>query len=174
MKRIHVVMMFSAFAVYSMLCPSSLMEARPTRRITVRIDDVPNGAPVVTVLGAPDGWDLYTGPDIANPDIEDGGIITLFGVDQSGSINPDDGGWRFVDPSLPADEYYNATDIVWIQHDIYGDGDLQVAFNTREDGLHYVNPEYTTTDVSAGPATNKWVTVYSDSTITVQFRARTP
>ncbi len=147
--------------------------AQRRRPIVVLIDDVDNGPPVVRVRRAPNGYDLYTGPLVANPDIEDGGIITLYGVDTFGSINPSNSGWRFVDPALPVDAENNATDIVWVDHDPVT-GDLRVGFNTVEaEGVRYRNPLYHFDD-SAGFARNRWATVYRDSTIRVRFKSRLP
>jgi len=173
MKRLHFLMMCGGFAAFELLFPCSLLEARSRKQIIVRIDDVSVGPPVVTVQNAPNDWELYTGPAVADPTIEDGGIITLFGVDPYGNINPGDAGVRFVDPKLPANATSNATDIVWIQHDWNGDGSLQIGFNTREDGKYYLNPALTV-DGNAGPAKNQWVTVYSDKILVLQFNPHTP
>jgi len=104
--------------------------------IVVRINDVPNAAPVVTIIGAPNGYDIYTGPDVATPGVEDGGLITIFGVQDS--LIPEEGrGWRFLDTRDPSTlppfygsdypedptnyrEFVLAVDIVWIQHDTDG------------------------------------------------------
>jgi len=176
MRKSQVAIAFSGLAAVALIFSSSLMAAKPAKPILVRIDDTPDGPPKITVKGAPDGYDVYTGLEVANPDIEDGGLITLFGVDQGGLINPSGSGWRFVDATLPSDTVFNATDIVWIDHDflLFGDGDLQIGFNTREDGLYYRNPDLVDFDDNAGPATNKWVTVYADATIVVEFKSRTP
>jgi len=175
MSTRQIVVRSSTVAALVLLCMSSLMAAKKTKPILVRIDDTPDAPPTITVKGAPNGYDVYTGPEVVNPDVEDGALITLFGVDQAGTINPSGDGWRFTDPSLPADTFRNATDIVWIDHDffLFGNGDLQIGFNSRNDGGYYVNPIYTS-DASAGDATNQWVTVYSDATIEVQYKARTP
>jgi hypothetical protein len=174
MKNVMFRVASCTIAVIALLYPGNDMAARSPRPIVVRIDDVPDGPPVVTVSGAPNGWNLYTGPLVANPSYEDGGIITLFGVNPYGEIDTGDGGWRFVDQRLPADSQSNATDIVWIQHDWNGDGSLQVGFNTIEDGGYYRNPDYLAIDANAGPATNRWVTIYSDSTLLLKFRPRYP
>ena len=177
MRIMKFVIMASVLSVIACELPGHAMAGRRSRskQIVVRIDDTENGAPTVTVKGAPNGYDLYTGPLVADPAIEDGGLITLYGVDQFGPINPSGNGWRFIDPSLPIDATSNATDIVWIDHDttIFGNGDLQIGFNTRNDGGYYINPLYSVDD-SAGPATDKWVTVYTDRTIKVQFKAHAP
>jgi hypothetical protein len=175
MKRIHLVVVAGALAVCGLLFPGGLT-AKPVKRpqpIVVQIDAAAHGGPRITVKGDPNGYDVTTPPGIVDPAIEEGGLITLFGVDQFGPINPGDNGWRFINPCLPADAYRNATDIVWIQHDWYVTGNLQVAFDSRTDGGYYVNPEYTN-DASAGPATNRWVTVYADDTIVVEYRAGAP
>jgi hypothetical protein len=174
----HFAIVSSALVAFVLLFPCSITAKsakppKPAKPIVVRIDDVVDGAPVVTVKWEPNGYDVYTGPDIADPAIEDGGLITLFGVDQFGSINASENGWRFVDPTLPSDAPRNATDVVWIQHDWAGNGDLQIGFNCSKTGTYYRNPIYTS-DANAGPATNQWVTVYSDDTIVVEFKARTP
>ena len=167
MKRINRTLSFSALALLTLLLPYSLL-ASP---VIVRINDVPFAAPVVIVLNAPEGYDLYTGPGVADPSVEDGGLITLIGVDREGLI-PDVGG-RFLDPRLPADAERNAIDIIWFQHDFDGpffQGDLQVGFNSAFPGVYYRNPDLTG-DFNLGPVTNNWVTVYADDIIVVQFKA---
>ena len=139
-------------------------------RIVVSINDRAVGPPEVKVEGAPNGYDINTGSLVNNPAIEDGALITLFGVDTYGSIL--DWGGRFVDPSLPANAMFNALDIVWVQHDYDGPlfgGDLQVGFNSRFPGSWYRNPLYTGED-NLGPVSSKWTTVYSSSTLVVRFK----
>jgi hypothetical protein len=153
-------------ALIALSLPCSLM-AKP---IVVRINDVVNGHPNVVVQGAPNGYNIYTGPGVNNSAIEDGALVTLFGVDTYGSI-PDWGG-RFVDPSLPSDALQNALDIVWVQHDFDGpffSGDLQVGFNSAFPGTWYYNPLYTGEE-DLGPVSWKWETVYSSDTVVVQFK----
>lgn len=187
MKRIRYIILSSALALLVLL-PGSLMAApKKAKPIVVRINDVPNGQPVIQVHGAPNGYDIYTGDQVNNPDVEDGALITLFGVDQGGSIL--DWGGRFMDPSpwelLPplyfdADpinyrQYVTAVDIVWVQHDYDGpffNGDLQVGFNSAFPGTWYINPEYTG-DANLGPVTDQWVTVYADDILVVQFKPHT-
>ena len=167
MKRITQTLKSSALAFLALLLPCSLI-ASP---VIVRINDVPRAAPVITVLNAPQGYDLYTGPGVADPSIEDGAIITLIGVDREGLI-PEVGG-RFLDPRLPADAERNAIDILWFQHDVDGpffNGDLQVGFNSAFPGVYYGNPDLIG-DFNLGPVTNKWVTVYADDIIVIQFKA---
>src|SRR5262249_40975090 len=110
--------------------------------IVVRIKDLayPN-PPEIEVDGAPNGWN-FCECGINTPGVEDGGIITLFGVDAYGSINePCEGDWRFSDPNFPSppNGCANGVDIVWIQHDFNGpfyQGDLQIAFDSAFPG-HY-------------------------------------
>lgn len=178
------VLLIATLAASTLLFAFSGMSAP----IIVRINDVPNAAPVVTIIGAPNGYDVYTGPEVANPEIEDGGLITLFGVQDS--LIPEEGkGWRFLDPSDPSTlpplyfpddptnyrEFVLAVDIVWIQHDTDGpffEGDLQVGFNSALPGTWYVNPEFRG-DENAGYVTDKYVTVYADETVIVQFKPHT-
>ena len=176
MKKLRYIITSSVLALLVLL-PGSLMAAP----IVVRINDVPNAAPVVTVIGAPNGYDLYTGPGIATPGIEEGGIITLFGVDQFGSVGQDefgfDLGWRFVVPNAP-DPARAAVDIVFIQHDfdIFGNGDLQVGFDSALPGIYYrtpPDPHIPGRDFNAGLVTDGWVTLYSDDTLVVQFKPHT-
>lgn len=159
------------------LLPGSLL-AKP---IVVRINDVPNGPPVIQVHGAPNGCDIYTGTLVADPAVEDGALITLIGVDQAGLI-PDWAG-RFVVPEAPL-WYRTAVDIVWVQHDVlapFGNGDLQVGFNSAFPGTYYFNPELVNpetgevviADENLGQVTNNWVTVYADDTLVVQFKPHT-
>ena len=122
-------------ALVALSLPCSLM-ARP---VIVSINDVPNGRPVIKVQGAPNGYDIYTGEAVNDPAIEDGALITLFGVNNA-IENPDaalpDWEGRFTDASpwqsLPPWEpygdgvnyrqYRNALDIVWIEHNFYTPG----------------------------------------------------
>ena len=146
------------------------VELEEEGRIVVSINDQAVGAPVVQVSGAANGYDINTGPLVNNPAVEDGALITLFGMDTYGSTP----GWsgRFVDPSLPADALRNALDIVWVQHDYSGPlfgGDLQVGFNSAFPGVWYGNPLYTGED-NLGPVSSKWKTVYSSSTLVIRFK----
>src|SRR6266852_1231737 len=114
----------SALAVLTLVLPCSIMAAP----IIVAINDAPNGPPVIQVLGAPHGYDIYTGDCVNTAGIEEGALITLFGVDTSDSI-PDWSG-RFVIPNAP-NQYRAGVDIVWVQHDnldacnLFGNNDLQ-------------------------------------------------
>jgi hypothetical protein len=176
MNKVHNMIKLSALALFALLVPTSLM-AGP---IIVRISDLryPN-PPEIEVDGAPNGWNFCT-CDINTPGVEDGGIITLFGVDTYGSINePCEGDWRFSDPGLPspADGCHNGVDIVWIQHDFYGpfnNGDLQIAFNSAFPGHFYNNPALCPRpcSVGLGPLTYKWQVVYADATVVVLFKAQ--
>ena len=173
MRNMNLTIVSCTILAFAFQSPCYLMAEEHVDRIVVLIDDVDEGAPVVTVRRAPNGYDLYTGPLIANPEIEDGGLITLYGVDQLGTINPSGNGWRFVDPLLPIDAQRNATDIVWIDHDPVT-GDLRVGFNTVEaEGVRYTNPLYHS-DESADVARERWATVYKDDTIKVRFKSRLP
>ena len=69
-------------ALLILLLPCSILAAP----IVVTINDIPNGAPVIEVFGAPNGYNIYTGDCVNNPAIENGALITLFGVDTAGSI----------------------------------------------------------------------------------------
>ena len=145
-------------------------EVEAEGRIVVSINDQAVGPPVVQVSGAPNGYDINTGPLVNNPAVEDGALITLFGVDTFGAIL--DWGGRFVDPSLPADAFFNALDIVWVTHDYSGPlfgGDLQVGFNSRFPGGWYSNPEIHGEE-NLGPVSSMWKTVYSNSTLVVRFK----
>jgi len=140
--------------------------------IVVAINDVPNGRPVIQVLGAPNGYDINTVlPN--DPTIEDGALITLFGVDQFGSIPDWDG--RFVVPESPL-WFRNAVDIVWVQHDLFDgpflNGDLQVGFNSAFPGTYYFKPELIGSD-NLGSVTDKWVKVYDSDTLVVLFNPHT-
>ena len=72
-------------ALLILLLPCSLLAAP----IIVKISDLANGPPEVEVDGAPNGYDFCTCADLGfiDPANEDGGVITLFGVDRNGSIN---------------------------------------------------------------------------------------
>ncbi|MBI3850212.1 MAG: hypothetical protein HY298_07970 [Verrucomicrobia bacterium] len=158
------------------LLPCSLL-AVP---IVVSINDVPNGAPVIQVNGAPNGYDVYTGAGIATPGIEDGALITLIGVDQSGLI-PDWGG-RFVVPEAPL-WFRTAVDIIWVGHDedVIGNGDLQIGFNSALPGTYYFNPGLINPatglpineDENLGLVTDEWVTVYANDTLVVRYKPHT-
>jgi len=149
--------------------------------IVVRINDVAGGPPQIEVDGAPNGYDFCPCANLGviNPTVEDGGLITLFGVDTHGSINePNECGWRFFDATLPPGTCHSATDIIWIQHDDNGpyyNGDLQIAVNSAFPGNYYPNPAVCPQlcDRSAGPATNQWTVVYADTTVVVLFKAET-
>lgn len=165
-------------------------------QIVISINDVPNGAPVIQVKGAPNGFDVYTGEGVADPAVEDGALITLFGVNQcpdpesppEGTL-PDWGG-RFMDPRpwetlppwypLPDGENYRylrtAVDIIWVQHDVelFGNGDLQVGFNSSFPGTWYYIPELWFIDeVNLGPVTNNWVTVYANDLLVIRYKPHT-
>ncbi len=170
-----------AIVACGLLLSSSLM-AGP---ITVKINDVPNAAPVITVVGAPDGYDIYTGELVATPGVEEGALITLYGVSPVGLH--DKPGWRFLDPrdpeSLPplyvdampgvnVREFVMAVDIVWTQHDP-NTGDLQIGFDSALPGTWYRNPGIGNTDEDAGTVTNKWVTLYADDEIVLMFKPHT-
>src|SRR6266850_5111490 len=128
MKKIRCIITASTLALLVLL-PCSLFSAP----IVVRINDVANGPPVIEVLGAPAGYNIYTGAGVNNFAVEDGALITLLGVDTGGSI-PDQG-WRFIDRKAP-DPAFAAADIVWIEHDsdFFQTGDLRVGFNSHHPG----------------------------------------
>ena len=170
---------WGVLALLILLLPCSLM-AGP---IVIKINDLANGPPEVEVDGAPNGYSFCTCADLGfiDPANEDGGVITLFGVDTYGSINePGECGWRFLDPTLPQPTCPSAVDIVWIQHDYYGpfyNGDLQIAFNSALPGHYYRNPAVCPTgcpDIGLGPLTYKWQVVYADDTVVVLFKAQKP
>src|SRR5882724_8688540 len=73
-------------ALLILLLPCSLL-AGP---IILKISDLANSPPEVEVDGAPYGYDFCTCADlgIIDPANEDGGVITLFGVDRNGSLTP--------------------------------------------------------------------------------------
>lgn len=176
MKALRNTTKSSALALVTLLLPGYLL-AGP---IIVRINDLryPN-PPEIEVDGAPNGWDFCT-CGINTPGVEDGGVITLFGVDRNGSINePCEGDWRFSDPRLPspADGCHDGVDIVWIQHDFNGpffNGDLQVAFNSAFPNHYYNNPALCPSpcSVGLGPLSYKWELVYADATVVVLFKAQ--
>lgn len=167
MKKIRNIILSTTLVLLVLLFPCSLAAAQ----IVVTINDVPNGRPVIQVFGAPNGYDIYTGELVANPAIEDGALITLFGVDQFGSI-PNWGG-RFVVPSAP-NPNRRAVDIVWIEHDfdLFGNGDLRVGFNSAFLGIYYGNPEPRGED-NLGLVTDQWVQVYADDTLVIFFKPHT-
>jgi hypothetical protein len=170
----------SALGLLATLLPCSLL-ANP---IIVTINDVPNGPPVIQVQGAPNGYDIYTGEGVANPTIEDGALITLFGVNNyfdPGAL-PEWGG-RFVVPAAPL-WYRTAVDIVWVSHDadVFGLGDLQVGFDSAHPGTYYYNPGLVipgnppivvNTDEDLGLVTDNWVTAYSNDTLVVRYKPHT-
>ena len=140
--------------------------------IVVRINSLAKGSPLIEAVGTRLGYNVYVGPLVNTPAVEDGALINLFGVDPSGAI-PDQG-WRFVDPSLSPEANRNALAIVWITHDHSGpfaNGDLQIGFNRARSGHHYANPIHTH-DKSLGPVPHKWVTLYSDDTLVLLFKLR--
>lgn len=149
--------------------------------IRVRINDVPNAPPVIQVKGAPGGFDIYRGELVADPAIEDGALITLFGVDRAGTIA--DWAGRFTVPDAPL-WYRSAVDIVWVEHDVmgpFGLGDLQIGFNSAHPGTYYFNPELVDpetgelfiADEDLGPVTDNWVVVYADETVVVEVKPHT-
>lgn len=149
--------------------------------VNVQIETFDVGMPIITVTGAPNGYSVDTGPYVVKPGLEYGAYITLAGVDTNGLINePGEQGWRFIEPSLPVDTLHNALEIVWILHDSYGEpgqtGDLQIGFDSlivhaAPNGLLYFNPSHVGSQ-SAGPVGQGWVTLYSDSTLTLEYNAR--
>jgi hypothetical protein len=183
MKHVLNTIKWSALALFLILVPGSLMASQ----IVVKINDLAVGPPQVEVDGAPNGYDVYTGPGVNNSAVEDGALITLFGVDTYGSI-PDWGGriidptpWQLLpplynqnDPTDPTNyrQFVNAVDIVWVQHDFDGpfqNGDLQVGFNSSFQGVWYRNPSLTG-DEDLGPLSNKWVTIYSSPALVIKFK----
>ena len=138
----------------------------------VRIEDQAEKPPLIEVLGAPGGHNIYVGPLVSDAAVEHGALINLLGVDQGGLIS--DQGWRLVDPNLPEDTTRNGLNIIWITHDSSGpfsNGDLQIGFNSVFIGHHYANPIHTN-DKSLGPVRNQWVTVYSDEVLVLLFKSR--
>jgi len=162
----------SALAVLTLVLPCSIMAAP----IIVAINDAPNGPPVIQVLGAPHGYDIYTGDCVNTAGIEEGALITLFGVDTSDSI-PDWSG-RFVIPNAP-NQYRAGVDIVWVQHDnldacnLFGNNDLQVGFNSAYPGIYYGTPVISNSDQNLGVVTDKWVQVYTSDTLIILFDPHT-
>ena len=149
--------------------------------IRVRINDVPNAPPVIQVKGAPAGFDIYRGEFVADPAIEDGALITLFGVDQAGTIA--DWAGRFTVPDAPL-WYRSGVDIVWVEHDVmgpFGLGDLQIGFNSAYPGTYYFSPQLVNpetgglfiADEDLGPVTDNWVVVYADETAVVEVKPHT-
>ena len=159
-------------ALLILLLPGSILAAP----IVVTINDIPNGAPVIEVFGAPNGYNIYTGDCVNNPAIENGALITLFGVDTAGSI-PDWSG-RFVIPNAP-DPSRAGVDIVWVQHDnseacdLFGNNDLQVGFNSAFPGTYYGTPVISNSDENLGVVTDKWVQVYTSDTLIILFDPHT-
>src|ERR1041385_6664251 len=169
----------AALGACALLLPSRLMSGP----IVVRINDVPNAPPVITVIGAPNGYDIYTDDNIAVPGIEEGAVITLIGVNnpvQDPSIFPDDYlfDWscRFVVPTAPNPER-KAVDIVWVEHNFDDEtsplfGDLRVGFDSALLGTYYANPELRGEE-NLGVVTDKWVQVYANDTLVVLFKPHT-
>jgi hypothetical protein len=136
----------------------------------VRIRDVVGSAPVIEVIGAPLGYNIYVGPLVTNPEIEHGALIDLLGMDQAGML-PEQG-WRFVDPGLSPGTSRNALHIIWITHDHSGplcNGDLQVGYNSVLPGHYYANPAHTQ-DKDLGAPSQDWTTIYSSQTLVLQFK----
>jgi hypothetical protein len=136
----------------------------------VRIRDVAGSAPVIDVIGAPFGYNIYVGPLVTNPEIEQGALINLLGLDQAGNVP--DGGWRFVDPGLSPGSSRNALHIIWVTHDHSGplcNGDLQIGYNSVLPGHYYANPAHTQ-DQDLGAPQRDWVTIYSGETLVLQFK----
>jgi len=168
----------SMLTLLALLLPTLLMAAP----IIVAINDVPNGPPSIQVLGAPNGYDIYRGDCVADPSLEDGALITLFGVDTSGTI-PDWGG-RFVVPNAP-NQCRAGVDIVWVQHDnlfscdLFGNNDLQVGFNSANAGVFYRTPTpgpsecLLSADVNLGGVTDKWVLVYASEQLVILVNPHT-
>ena len=173
----------SALAVLAFVLAGNL-RAAPT---VIRIDASHEGSPKTEVLNS-ENYNTYVGPDVNNAAVEYGALVDLLGVDNvytfpnwTGQI-PDQG-WRFTDPKAP-DQTHSAVYIIWIDHD-YGDnihgyygplfsGDLRVGFNARKPGTGYYptpgpNPP-PGADVNAGPVQSDWVTLYSDTTLVLQFK----
>lgn len=170
MKEIRQSIKWGMVVLLGLLLSSSLM-AKP---IVVSINDVPNGPPVIQVQGAPNGYNVYTGSEVATPGVEDGALITLFGVNNyfdPGAL-PEWGG-RFVIPIAP-NPFRTAVDIVWVSHDadVFGLGDLQVGFNSAFPGTWYINPEFRG-DENLGLVTDNWVTVYATDTLVIRYKPHT-
>jgi hypothetical protein len=159
-----------ALALPTLLLPCSLL-ASPT---IVRIDATQPGPPTTQVFRSQE-YNLYLGPEVSDANIEYGGLVDLLGVDNvyNGGGQIADREWRFTDPRAP-DQTHSAVYIVWIDHD-YGDsvngyygplfsGDLRVGFNEHKPGGYY-------TTVNAAPIKNdKWLTLYSDAHLVLQFK----
>jgi hypothetical protein len=75
-------------------------------------------------------------------------------------------------------------DIIWLGHDVegpFGNGDLQIGFNSALPGSYYFSPELVDPDTGEvfiddedlGPVTDNWVQVYADETVVVQFKPHT-
>jgi hypothetical protein len=123
-------------------------------------------------------YNLYLGPEVSTAAIEYGALVDLLGVDNyyNGGGLITDREWRFTDPNAP-DPTHAAVFIVWIDHD-YGDpyngyygplysGDLRVGFNQHKPGGYY-------TTVNAAPIQTKWITLYSDANLVLQFKGAKP
>jgi len=194
MKRIRYAVKKSAVALLTLLLPCSLMAAP----IVVSINDVPNAQPVIHVLGAPNGYLIYTGELVNDPAIEEGALILLYDANNIVS-DPDaalsDWGGRFVDPTpwqalpplylLPPwdpnvnyRQFRTAVDIVWVEHNFYvpegypNYGDLIVGFNSALPGNWYGNPRPGGDD-NLGPVTDQWVTVYANDTVVIRYKPHT-
>ena len=155
---------FATLAVLALLLPCSLL-ADP---IVVRINDVPNGPPVIQVQNAPNGWFFYTDEDIANPAIEEGGLVVLPGANPPCATY--DWSGRFVVPSAPNPNRH-AVDIVWVQN---FDDYLVVGFDSALPGTFYQTPGViTNTDENLGLVTDNWVQVYADEVIVVLYKPHT-
>jgi hypothetical protein len=186
MKTICHVVKSSAVALLTLLLPCSLL-AQP---IIVTINDVPNAQPAINVLGAPNGYYIYTGEIVSDPTVEDGALIVLFGVNNffSDPAPLPDWGGRFMDPTpwqalppyyRPGDptnyrQYRTAVDIVWIEHNFYSpdwhEGDLIVGFNSAFPGTWYSS---ISGDDNLGPVTDNWVTVYASDVVVVRYKPHT-
>jgi hypothetical protein len=153
-----------ALAAVSLLLSNGLM-ANP---VVIRINDVPNGAPVIQVQNAPNGYNIYTGEDVADPAIEEGALITLFGVDTIGAI--EEGSGRFVIPNAPTAQR-DAVDIVWLEHDP-NSGDLRVGFNSAFPGTYYADPGLRG-ELNFGMVTDNWVQLIANETLVVFFKPHT-
>jgi hypothetical protein len=140
----------------------------------VRIRDVPGRAPIIEVIGAPLGYNIYVGPLVTNPEVEQGALINLLGVDQAGEL-PEQG-WRFVDPGLSPGTPRNALHIIWVAHDHSGplfNGDLQIGYNSVLPGHYYANPAHTQ-DKDLGAPRHDWTTIYSSKALLLEFKKDPP